>query len=405
MHILIISDSYPPEIRSASHLMYECAQELQRRGHRVSVMTCWPRYNLEKSAENIDVKEFAIEEGVEVVRVKTLRHHKVNYIYRGIAELLMPVLFKRKAKKYGLMQPDVVLVYSPPLALTLLGADYARRGIKFILNVQDIFPQNAIDLGVLNNTMAISFYRAIERAVYRSASIITTHSVGNQYFLQNAFPDYRHKIVDLPNWIDLVHYQAKGASNFRERYGIATDKRVVLFAGVLGPSQNLDWLLELATNLENENLLFLIVGDGSDKLRLQQKASDLSNVMFQDFVGRGDYPDLLAASDLGIVSLSEKNKTPVVPGKLLGYMAAKMPVFAILNRESDAHGLIEEAKCGVSVAADQSALIAEKFTELLHKEMQWDEMGMAGYEYASSHFSKEKSVSLLEQLMECSNES
>ena len=401
MHILLVTDSYPPEIRSASHLMLELAEELYKRGHRVTVATTWPRYNLDKSEKQYHYSEFMNEHGVEVLRFKTLRHHNVNYIYRGIAQLLMPFSFLRKFKKYHTSLPDVVLVYSPPLPLALVGAYLRRKGVKFVLNVQDIFPQNAIDLGVLTNPIAIRLFRYIERKAYRAADLITTHSDGNRILLQKQHPDLKKKIMTLHNWVDISHFNRKPLKDFRSIYKLE-NKFVAVFAGVIGPSQELDILLKAAEKLKHyKDYVFLIVGDGSEKSRLQQKADlmGLTNVIFQPFVGRDDYPNVLNACDVGIVSLSSKNKTPVVPGKLLGYMAAKLPVIALLNRESDGHYLVAESACGYSAPSDNPDTILNVLKKAYEHRDQLNAMGETGYRYVSENFSKELCVSTLEEMI------
>jgi len=406
MHILLVTDSYPPEIRSASHLMLELAEELYRRGHRVTVATTWPRYNLNTADKQYRYSEFMNEHGIEVLRFKTLRHHNVNYIYRGIAQLLMPFAFLRKFRKYHISLPDVVMVYSPPLPLALVGASLRKRGVKFVLNVQDIFPQNAIDLGALTNPLAIRLFHYIEKKVYRAADIITTHSDGNRILLQNQHPQLKNKFTTLHNWADLSHFKKDIKKDFRKIYGIQ-NKFVAVFAGVVGPSQALDILLDAAKQLTDySELLILIVGDGAEKNRLQKKskAMGLNNVMFQPFVSRDDYPDLLAASDVGIISLSPKNKTPVVPGKLLGYMAAGLPTIALLNRESDGHYLITESKCGYSAPSDNPNAILTAFRKIYEHRENLKTMGQSGQNYVSQNFSKEQCVNALEVMIAASEQ-
>jgi glycosyltransferase involved in cell wall biosynthesis len=162
MNILLVTDSYPPEIRSASHLMLELAQELSARGHQITVITTWPEYNLDQSTVLLNFKEAELEDGIRVIRVKTLPHHNVNYIVRGLAQLLMPWQFLRKLRRYQI-KADAVVVYSPPLPLALVGSALKRQGTRYLLNVQDLFPQNAIDLGILRNPLQIKLFKALEK--------------------------------------------------------------------------------------------------------------------------------------------------------------------------------------------------------------------------------------------------
>ena len=145
MNILLITDAYPPEIRSASHLMQELAEELRDRNHSVTVATCYPRYNLVNTSIGQSFKECSFEKRVRVIRIQTLPHHKVNFFIRGISQLLLPYILWARLKKYLTYSIDAVIVYSPPLTLWHVGKMAKRTyGAKFILNIQDIFPQNAI---------------------------------------------------------------------------------------------------------------------------------------------------------------------------------------------------------------------------------------------------------------------
>ena len=99
MNILLVTDSYPPEIRSASHLMLELAEELHHRKYHVTVITTWPEYNLDQDSAPCRFFEKEIENCITVLRVKTLPHHNVNYLLRGVAQLLMPLQFLRKLRQ------------------------------------------------------------------------------------------------------------------------------------------------------------------------------------------------------------------------------------------------------------------------------------------------------------------
>jgi len=179
MNILLITDSYPPEIRSASYLMKELAEGLKERGYKVYVATSYPQYNLTEEQREQIYPEYSHEDGIDIIRIKTLPHHKVSFIIRGISQLTMPKIFENKIKKY-VSKADIIIVYSPPLTLATLGGKLKKiYSAKFILNIQDIFPQNAIDLGVIKNPLLIKFFEVIERKAYEEADLIFVHSEGN----------------------------------------------------------------------------------------------------------------------------------------------------------------------------------------------------------------------------------
>lgn len=401
MHILLVTDSYPPEIRSASHLMLELAEEMIERGHKVTVVTSWPQYNLADGQSPDDYQEFMTEGDVDVIRVKTLPHHNVNFIVRGLAQLLMPRQFLKKVRTFVTDPVDAVIVYSPPLPLAQVGAAIKKKvGARYILNVQDLFPQNAIDLGIMTNPLLVSFFKRMERQAYRQADVVTAHSDGNRALLQREHKDIADKFITLHNWVDTDHHadDGKPAVDFRARYGL-TDEVVAVFAGVMGPSQKLDVVLDTAKTLGKDGgITFLLVGDGAEKARLQARcdAEAIPNVMFQPFVSREEYPDLLAACDIGLVCLSAKNKTPVVPGKILGYMAGGLPILAFLNQESDGHAIIQDAACGRSARSDDDEAVLAATTAMQKDRQALKDMGASGKAYVTREFSKKHCVGEIE---------
>lgn len=410
MNILLVTDSYPPEIRSASHLMLELAQELCARGHQVTVMTTWPEYNLDQNVAMLAFEEAELEDGIRVLRVKTLPHHNVNYLIRGLAQLLMPWQFLRKLRQHK-VKADAVVVYSPPLPLALVGSVLKKKGVRYLLNVQDLFPQNAIDLGILRNPLQIKLFKALEKHAYETADVVTVHSDGNKAVLAKEYPQIADHLKILHNWVDVAHHTAASPSeknsddDFRIKWGI-TQRYVAVFAGVMGPSQHLDLILDIAENMQDQtDLLFLLVGDGKEKQRLQALAQSkqLSNVRFEGFVSREAYPKLLEVCTIGLVCLSPQNKTPVVPGKILGHMAAGLPIAAFLQSASDGHQLLRDAQCGISADSTDTRACLSAMKELLANDENLPLLGKAGQNYAIANFSKEVCVTQLEQMLSPTN--
>lgn len=400
MRILLVSDAYPPEIGSGAKLMAELAGELVARGHTVTVLTSWPSYKLAKSHRADQFLERMTEGKVQVLRVQTLPLHNSNFITRGFAQLFAPYQFWRLLKKYETRPFDAVLVYSPPLPLAAVGSWAKREGARFVLNVQDIFPQNAIDLGILDNPMAIGLFRWIERRAYRQADVITAHSEGNRDLLVAANPSIAPKLAVLHNWVDM-DVPAQPAQDFRESLGLQ-GKFVAVYGGVTGPAQGLDIILDLAGRVRDlSDLIFLIVGEGTEKAKLEARArrEGLDNVMFQPFVAQALYPSLLLSTDVGFLTLSPRMKTPVVPGKILGYMAMSLPVLAIVNRESDAHGIIRAAECGYACNSDDPDEAERLVRALYARRRELAAMGSRGRAHALANFSKPRIVDEIEALL------
>ena len=151
----------------------------------------------------------------------------------------------------------------------------------------------------------------------------------------------------------------------------------------------------------NPHLIFEEVTNKQvQKKKLMQMSNEkkLENVRFENFISRDDYSDLLKICSLGLVCLSPKNKTPVIPGKILGYMAAGLPVAAFLQQSSDGHEVILNSGCGLSAdSADEESCFQVMNTLLDNPQI--SNMGMAGRSYAEKHFSKEVCMNHLESLL------
>lgn len=402
MRVLLITDSYPPEIRSASALMAEMAQDFRARGFAVGVLTSTPRYNLSRWPF-AGRKRFFYREtiaGINVLRVHTLPLHNVGHLRRGIGQLLLPAIFTLPC--FFLGKAEAAVVYSPPLTLGL--AAYLMkmlRGTRFILNVQDIFPQNAIDLGALRNPLVVAAFRKLEKFVYRHAEFITVHSGANRRALIAAGVD-AGKIRVIHNWIDTSAYLGKpGPPPLRDPEALR-GRFTVLFAGVMGYAQDLDIVLAAAEILrERKDILFLLVGDGPCRLQLEEKAraAGLANVLFHPFVQLERYPDLARAADCGLVTLQPAMKTPVVPSKILGYMAAAIPVIGCLNPESEAIDIIEESGAGFARSIRTPNEIAEKIRLLADDRELAKKMGRDGREYVRANFSPDACLAEYERIL------
>ena len=140
VHIVLVTITYPPEIRAISFMMQELAEELALRGHKVTVITSQPKTYLTAELPQRPYKELSVENGIQVIRVKSLLFHKTNYLIRGISEISLPHLFYAKIKTYIKEKIDSIIVYTPPLPLGMLGIMVKKRlGARFLLNIQDIF--------------------------------------------------------------------------------------------------------------------------------------------------------------------------------------------------------------------------------------------------------------------------
>lgn len=403
MNILLVTDCYPPEIRTISYMMKELAEELTLRGHNIVVATCWPQYNLSQDDKQAKFSVFAVENGVKIIRVKTLPHHNVNFIVRGIAQLSLPYLFLMHIKKFVKQKIDAVIVYAPPLPLALVGIKIKKiYGAKFLLNVQDIFPQNAIDLGIMKNKALIKFFERMERKAYQNADKIASHTENSRKFLIEKRHIPQEKVTTVSDWIDFEAFaDVRTTGRFRERFGLK-DRFVFLFPGILGPSQNLDFIINIARKITDiPEICFLFVGDGTEKNRLQKLAEEygLKNVKFEPFIPMKDSHFLVKEMNVGLACLSARNTTSATPGKIFAFMASQVSVVAFLNKENDVHNIIREAQCGYSMVADDTEMAAALIRKVFAEKNKLALLGRNGYNYAANHFSKRVCIDKLEGLI------
>jgi colanic acid biosynthesis glycosyl transferase WcaI len=402
MKILLVCAYFPPEIGAAAHLFFELGQALQKRGHAVSVLTGLPRYNIQRS-DKYRRRPLLHEtyQGLPVWRVFNLDIRWNIPILRGLDEFISAAAFGLT----GMTLPsfDLALCYAPPLPLALATLGFARlRGKPGMVNVQDLFPQCAIDLGVLRNPWLIRFFKGLERIIYQYATHLFVHSEGNRRYLlrQGAQPA---QVSVIPNWVNTEEI-TPGPKDHQLREALGLQQRfVVSFAGTMGYSQDLDTVVQAARLLTDvKDIAFLLVGDGVEKPRIENLAREynLANVFFLPMQPKEEYPKVLAASDLCLVTLRKAVQTPVVPSKIPSIMAAGRPVLASLPLEGDAPRLVAEAQCGISLPPENPELFAEAILKFSQDPRLGEEMGVKGRHYAVQHLSLEACAMQLEKLFE-----
>lgn len=403
VNILLVTGYFPPERAAGPNLNYELGRELVSRGHKVTVATCFPRYNLEEIPKEYQSKLFMTEdvEGMRVIRTWYPILSRSSPLLRGLDIFLMALALIVSGLRAG--KQDVANVFSPPLTTGLTG--YILRkiyGYPYVYNVHDLFPQNAIDLGVLRNGTLIRFFQWMERFVYSKAPLLTTISPTNHEHVLNrgGTPD-RTSII--PDWVDTsMVTPSQGVPALAQELGIA-NKFVASFAGVMGFSQDLDTILEAAQLLEEHpGICFLLVGDGVEKPRLQAKATQLGlqNVIFLPMLPREKVIPVFQSSDVCLATLHASVKTSPVPSKIVWGMAAGNIIVACINEENDAHSLIKEAECGITLAPGQPQALADTLLYLQRNPEEAQRMSSNGRSHVEGYLSLKYSAERFEELFE-----
>ena len=386
-------------------MIQELSFGLLNKGHEVTVCSTVVRNRLSPNDKNNNITQCVIENGIKIIRVESAYQFSPNFLIRGMYQILFPYIIWSKIKDELDKNIEVVIAYSPPLAWAELGKIIKKKyNARFLLNVQDIFPQNAIDLGILKNNFLIKYFERQENIVYKAADKLTAHTKSSKKFLISKKKIHTSKIELITNWIDVDTYANAPTTNyFREKYALE-NKFIFLFAGMIGPSQGLDFIIDTAREIGRKypDICFLFVGEGLEKRRLMAmvKTSKLDNVIFKSLVPIEEYPKLVRIADVGLVSLNSMNKTGVYPAKILGYMAMSLPVCAILHKESDGHDLINESGCGISICSDANNKgITELIIKIYSEKDNLKQYGENGFKHVSKHYSKTGVIDKIDNLI------
>ncbi|MHA1384513.1 MAG: glycosyltransferase family 4 protein, partial [Candidatus Helarchaeota archaeon] len=370
MRILLLTAYFPPDTGSASHLFYELGKQFLTLGHEVKIVTSLPSYFPSGDIKKYKGKLFLVEnyEGMRTYRVLIPRYPRKIPVLRGLWQFHLALSFLFIL--IFLKNFDVILIYSPPLTLGLTGWIVAKlKKVPVVLNIQDLFPQSAIDLGVLQNEALIKFFNWLEKFIYTRMDFITVHSEGNKkHVVGKGVNDTKVNIVH--NWVDtdFINPERSKGIEFKREFNLNSNF-IVSFAGVIGYSQDIEVILEAAKELEKyREISFLIVGDGVKKQEAIEKTKELqlNNIHFIPMLPREKYPEVLYASDVCLATLKKEVKTPVVPSKILSIMAAGRPVVATMDLSGDAPKIIDVAKCGYALPPEDSKLLSKAILELYH---------------------------------------
>lgn len=405
MKILILTDRYLPEVRSSAHLLHSLARELQRRGHEVRVITKVPsKYTAHERGLNPQESAGGWDEveGVLVHRVRWIPFLDGSRGVRALDHLTLWLTFAVASRQWS--QADVIFIYSPPLPLALAGGAYEWWYKKpFVLNVQDLYPQTVIDLGLLRNRVAIRAAERLESVAYRLADRIVVHSSGNRQYLVERKGLSPEKVNVILNWADLDLIRPGPRENkFRREHGLE-GRFVVSYAGLMGYAQDLTTAIDAAESLQDKpEILFLFVGEGVGETRWKAMVAEkrLRNVQFLPMQPKASYAELLSASDVCLVPLARDLRTPVVPGKLQSIMAGGRPVVATLNPEGDAGRMVHAADCGYVIQPGAVQETAEVILRLSRDPGLREQLGRNGRTYAERHFSISACCTNYEQLFE-----
>ena len=408
-NILILTLVFPPDSVSTAQIMGDLACDLQSFGHSVTVLTTTPHYNRDFESESKQpLKKYwggllkkSAYHGIPVFH--TLMPKKGRSVLLRLISWAIFHLLGTFAGIVAIPKPDIIMAPSPPLTIGLSAWIIGRvRRAPFIYNVQEIYPDIAINLGAIRNSLLIRSLFTLERFVYKKASRVTVIAAQMRARLleKQVEPE---KVVVIPNFVDMSDFGPSTKDNgFSRKYNFH-DKFLISYAGNMGPTQQLEVFVEAAHILRNETgIHFLMLGDGILQSTLQRQIEDykLPNFTFLPYQPYSLMPQVYAASDLCLVPLAPQAGSFAVPSKVYRIMACARPIMAIADVNTELGRLVLETKCGAVIAPSQSVALANAIREACRDSEKWIQNGKNGYAHVIENYSRNSVTKRYNDLIE-----
>lgn len=347
MNILFLSVGEFSDIESGS-VHIDLVRQLANDGHSVYV-AC---KNERRYGQPTSLK---YEFGLNVLRVKTGNIKTSNLIEKGISTILLESQFKRAIDKYWPnVKFDVVLYHTPPITFTKVIKYIKKRdGAKSYLLLKDIFPQNAVDMGMFRpNGLLYKYFRWKEKAMYAVTDKIGCMSDANRKYLLEHNPQIADSRVEIsPNSMAIreTRLSQQEKQSILSKYSIPSDKTVFVYGGNLGKPQGVPFIIECLKKCQDiESAIFLIVGNGTDYYLLEQYVQNEHprNVIVMNGLPKREYESLVSACNVGLVFLDYKFTIPNYPSRILSYLQSAMPVLCVTDTVTDVGKNMVDGSCG-----------------------------------------------------------
>ncbi|HRI21865.1 MAG TPA: glycosyltransferase family 4 protein [Panacibacter sp.] len=396
MNVLLIHQYFLEENDAGGSRWNELTRNWTANGATVTVLAGMMHYNgSEKLPEYKGIYFKKKKQGaVTVWRCHVSESYNKNFIGRlwGYFSFMFSVLWAGLFKTNEKF--DLVVVTSPPLFVGFSGYLISRlKRIPLLFEVRDLWPESAIDTGVLTNKLIIKLAFWFEAFIYRKAKLINvlTPAFYATLAAQKNVPE--EKLIMIPNAADftltdelLLHFDRQ---KFRRQLHL-DDYFVITYVGAHGVANHLQQLLHAAKALEDTNVLFLLIGQGMEKERLQQMAAGMNiiNVRFIDPVPKKDIFKYILASEMGasVLKKADAFKT-VYSNKTFDYMSCSIPVLMAIDGVS--RKLVEDAGCGVYVEPENTSEYNKKIREYLYDDARLKREGANGYSFAKQNFDRD----------------
>lgn len=363
-------------------------RKFRNEGHKIYIVTPTERRDGRKTS--------VIEEkGVKILSVRTLNVQKTNVIEKGIGQVSIEFLYKRAIKEYFRgVNFDLIIYSTPPITFSKV-IEYAKitnPSAKTYLLLKDIFPQNAVDMGMFSKSgvkgILYKFFRAKEKKLYALTDYIGCMSPANVRYVLEHNPEISPERVEVaPNSLELVEDEKTEDKSVLAKYNIPTDKPIFIYGGNLGVPQGIPFLIQcLEANADREDCHFVVVGSGTYYQKLADWYQDLQPKAVTVIKGlpKEDYDRLVQACQVGLIFLDYRFTIPNFPSRLLSYLEYKMPVISCTDPNCDTGSIAEENGFGFYAPSNDVAAFTQAVDKMLASDI--PAMGEKGYQFLKENY-------------------
>lgn len=336
-----------------------------------------------------------VQDGVHLLGVKTLNVTKTNVIEKGIGQVSIEFLYKRAIKEHFKgVNFDLILYSTPPITFPKV-IEFAKKmnpSAKTYLLLKDIFPQNAVDMGMLSKTgikgILYNYFRAKEKKLYALSDYIGCMSPANVRYVLEHNPEISIDRVEVaPNSLELVDVEKNVDKSVLAKYNIPTEKPIFIYGGNLGIPQGIPFLIKcLEANADREDCHFLVVGNGTyyQKLADWHMARKPKAVTVMKGLRKEDYDRLVQSCQVGLIFLDYRFTIPNFPSRLLSYIEYKMPVIACTDPNCDTGAIAEANGFGYYTPSNDVVAFTNTIDKMLASDMVV--MGEKGYQFLKENY-------------------
>ena len=396
MNILLIHQYFLEEDDPGGSRWNEMTKVWTQAGHSVTVLGGMMHANGSEKRSEYKGKYFVKKNqgNVNIIRCHVSESYNKNFLGRlwGYFSFMFSSLWAGLFKKTGKF--DVVLVTSPPLFVGFSGYLISRwKGIPLVFEIRDLWPESAIDTGVLTNGLIIKLAYWFEAFIYKKARLINVLTPAFYNALRDKKKLPESKLVMIPNAADFSLSEELlnnfDRELFRNEQGL-TGKFVITYVGAHGVANHLEQVLDAAKVLEDTNVQFLLIGQGMEKERLKKiaKEMDVKNVRFIDAIPKKEVFKYIIASEMGASVLKKVDTFKTVySNKTFDYMSCKKPILMAIDGVS--RELVEAAGAGSYVEPENADAYNTIIRSYLNNPNKLTIEGESGYRYAKENFDRE----------------